>query len=93
MATGGTARKDIKKDGKGDHPKDSDLKQDFNMWMRKPSRRKRLVLSVGDRQASFGFQKGDCKQGPSCQYSRMCAGCGIGRPFNECDCVKSNRIR
>ena len=70
---GGAVRKDIKKDGKGDHPKDSDLKQDFNMWMRKPSLRKCLFRSVGDRQACFGFQKGDYRQGPSFQYSHMCS--------------------
>ena len=90
---GGAVRKDIKKDGKCDHPKDTDLKQDFNVWMRKPSLWKRLLLSVGDRQACFGFEKGDCKQGPPCQYSHMCAVCGIGKPFSECDCVKGNRIR
>ena len=90
---GAAVRKDIKKDGKGDHPKNSDLNQDFNMWMRKPSLRKRLLLSVGDRQACFGFQKGDCKQGASCQYSHTCAACGTGKPFNECGCVKGNPIR
>ena len=70
-------RKDIKKDGKGDHPRDSDLKQDFNLWMRKPSLGKCLLLSVGGHRACFG----------------LCSGCSINKPFNGCDCVKANRVR
>ena len=55
VATGEQCARDIQKDGKGDHPKDSELKQDFNMWMTKPSLRKRLLLSVGDRQGVLRF--------------------------------------
>ena len=73
--------------------KDCLLKQDFNTWMRRPSLRKRHLISVGSRRVSFGFQKRNCWQGSSCQYTHMCAGCGSGKPFNDCDCVKGNQIR
>ena len=87
----GTARKDIENDGKGDDPKDRDLKQDLNMWMRKPSVRKRLLLLATVRRASVS-RKGIASEAHHAS-TRTCAECGIGKPVNECDCVRGNQIR
>ena len=70
-----------------------DRKQDVNVWMRTPSLRRRLTLSVGDMQTCFGFQMLDCRNGPSCKFSHLCAGCGGASPFNMCDCARQGRIK
>ena len=68
-----------------------DREQDSNVWTRTPSRC--LVPSIKDKQTCFGFQKLDCRNGPSCRFSHFCVGCGGASPFNQCDCTRTSQIQ